>query len=246
MEEERKTSWKSKCILIAWLAITLAVYCFVPPIHDVINADVSAFASGNFDAMREFVASYGAYAAAVSFLLMILQSVAAPLPAFLLTITNANLFGWWQGAILSWTSAMAGATVCFWIARILGQDVVEKIITKAGLQSVDQFFERYGMHSVLICRLLPFVSFDFVSYAAGLTQMSFWSFFVATGIGQLPATIVYSYVGGMLTGGAQMLVTGLLVLFALGVLAMMLKSLYTKKTSEDQAPADDASIENET
>ena len=39
--------------------------------------------------------------------------------------------------------------------------------------------------------------------------MSFSSFFIATGIGQLPATIVYSYVGGMLTGGAKLFVTGL-------------------------------------
>ena len=43
--------------------------------------------------------------------------------------------------------------------------------------------------------------------------MSFSSFFIATGIGQLPATIVYSYVGGMLTGGAKLFVTGLLINF---------------------------------
>ncbi len=245
LEEKKKTSWKSRLALIACLAAALAAYLFIPAIHNAIGAVVAAFASGDFEIMREFVASYGVYAAAVSFLLMILQSVAAPLPAFLLTITNANLFGWWQGAILSWCGAMAGATLCFWIARILGQDAVEKLITKAGLQSVDRFFERYGTHSILICRLLPFVSFDFVSYAAGLTQMSFWSFFVATGIGQLPATIVYSYVGGMLTGGAQMLVTGLLVLFALGVLAILLKSLYTMRTSKDRPTSDVVSAENE-
>lgn len=51
--------------------------------------------------------------------------------------------------------------------------------------------------------------------------MSFISFFVATGVGQLPATIVYSYVGGMLTGGAKLLVTGLLILFALSALIFM-------------------------
>ena len=39
--------------------------------------------------VRQFVESYGAYAALVSFLLMILQSIAAPLPAFLLTFANA-------------------------------------------------------------------------------------------------------------------------------------------------------------
>ena len=80
-----------------------------------------------------------------------------------------------------------------------------------------------------MCRLLPFVSFDYVSYAAGLTSMSFIEFFVATGIGQLPATIVYSYVGGMLTGGAQMLMTGLLILFALSILVATMKKIYDEK-----------------
>ncbi len=76
-----------------------------------------------------------------------------------------------------------------------------------------------------------FISFDIVSYAAGLTSMSFGSFFLATGIGQLPATIVYSYVGGMLTGGAQLLMTGLLILFALSALVVMLRKIYMDRQS---------------
>ena len=56
--------------------------------------------------------------------------------------------------------------------------------------------------------------------------MSFGSFMIATGIGQLPATIVYSYVGGMLTGGAKLLVSGLMILFALSILVMMIRKIY--------------------
>ena len=74
--------------------------------------------------------------------------------------------------------------------------------------------------------LLTFVSFDIVSYAAGLTSMSFGAFFIATGIGQLPATLVYSYVGGMLTGGAQLFVMALMILFALSALIVMLRKIY--------------------
>ncbi len=73
------------------------------------------------------------------------------------------------------------------------------------------------------------MSFDIVSYAAGLTGMGFMGFFIATGIGQLPATIVYSYVGGMLTGGAKLLVTGLLILFALTTLIFLMKQIYSDK-----------------
>lgn len=103
--------------------------------------------------------------------------------------------------------------------------------SKAGLEQIDTFFERYGKNTILICRLLPFVSFDIVSYAAGLTSMSFASFFIATGIGQLPATIVYSYVGGMLTGGAKLFVSALMILFALSALIFMLRKIYMDRQS---------------
>lgn len=118
----------------------------------------------------------------------------------------------------AWVSRIAIAVVvvaaCFWIARSLGREAVEKLCSKTGLATIERFFERHGDQSVLIARLLPFVSFDFVSYFAGLTSMPFKGFMVATGIGQLPATIVYSYVGGMLTGGAKILVPALFILFA--------------------------------
>lgn len=229
METKKQNKWLSKIIVIVLIVGFVAVYFCVPSVNKLMNRIFAAFASGDFTVVKEFVASYGAYAAAVSFALMILQSVAAPLPAFLITFANANLFGWWQGAILSWSSAMAGAALCFYIARILGRDVAEKLTSKTGLQQIDVFFERHGNLSILIARLLPFISFDYVSYAAGLTSMSFWGFFVATGIGQLPATIVYSYVGGMLTGGAKLLVTGLLILFALSGLIVLFKQLYNEK-----------------
>lgn len=225
----KQKNWIKKVVVIVILAVLVASYYLVPSVRELMNQIFRMFASGDFTVVKDFVASYGAYAAVISFLLMILQSIAAPLPAFLITFANANLFGWWQGAILSWSSAMAGAAVCFFIARILGRDVAEKLTSKAGLKQIDTFFEKYGKNTILICRLLPFISFDIVSYAAGLTSMSFGAFFLATGFGQLPATIVYSYVGGMLTGGAKMFVTGLMLLFALSALIVLIRKIYTEK-----------------
>lgn len=227
--DKKQKKWLGKALVLALILAAVLSCLFIPSIKEMFGRIVTMFATGDFTVVREFVASYGSYAAAVSFGLMILQSVAAPLPAFLITFANANLFGWWQGAILSWTSAMAGATVCFYIARILGRDAAEKLTSKTGLEQIDTFFDKYGKNTILICRLLPFVSFDLVSYAAGLTSMSFGSFFVATGIGQLPATIVYSYVGGMLTGGAKYFVTGLMILFALSALIVMIRKIYMEK-----------------
>ncbi len=233
---EKKKKWIGRALVIGLFLILLILSFTLPPLKATMKQILAMFASGDFMEVRAFVEEYGVYAGLVSFLLMIFQSVAAPLPAFLLTFANANLFGWWQGAILSWTSAMAGAAVCFFIARILGRDVTERLATKAGLKQFDEYFERYGSKTILICRLLPFVSFDIVSYAAGLTSMSFGSFMLATGVGQLPATIVYSYVGGMLTGGAKTMVTGLMILFALFALITLFRQIYAdrQKNKEEE------------
>lgn len=225
----KKINWAGKLPLIVLAIAAFCCYLFIPAINSWINSIVEMFQTGDFDDMRAFIAQYGPWAMLVSALLMIFQSIAAPLPAFFITLTNANLFGWWQGCILSWVSSMAGAALCFFIARVLGRDVVEKICTKNALSQIDGFFDKYGKKSILVARLLPFISFDLVSYAAGLTSMKFGGFFIATGLGQLPACIVYSYVGGMLTGGAKLLFTGLLCLFSLAILVAIIRSIWMNR-----------------
>lgn len=218
-----------RIIALIIIGIMLGLYFFVPSIKAKTNEAFSTISKLDTNVVVAYLRSYGKLAAVVSFILMVLQSIAAPIPAFLITLSNAAIFGWVKGAILSWSSAMAGAALCFFLARALGRDAVEKLTSRGAMESVDVFFERYGKYAILICRLLPFVSFDFVSYGAGLTNMGFWSFFIATGIGQLPATIVYSYVGGTLTGGAQKLFLGLLTLFALSIMIGIAKKVYNDK-----------------
>ena len=174
--EKKKNIWVGKIVVIVLIIVSIGSYYVFPSVKHVMNQVFKMFASGDFAVVRDFVASYGAYAALISFLLMIFQSIAAPLPAFLITFANANLFGWWQGAILSWSSAMAGAAVCFFIARILGRDVAEKLTSKAGMQQIDTFFKKYGKNTVLICRLLPFISFDIVSMQQDLLRCRLYLF----------------------------------------------------------------------
>jgi len=221
-----KFQFKNKFITKIFLLIFIGfIYFFVPSVNRTVNRVVFILSSVNVELAKEYILSFGIWAPIVSFMLMIFQSVAAPLPAFVLTFANAGIFGWVNGAILSWSSAMVGAAICFYISRYFGRGVVEKLTSKTALDLVDGFFAKYGKYTILIIRLLPFVSFDLVSYAAGLTGMSFWSFFWATAIGQLPATIVYSYVGGMLVGGTKLMIFGLLILFALSILIFMTKKI---------------------
>lgn len=231
MKNIKKSTWVKIGVIVG----LICVYLFVTPVRTSIEKIVSLFGKLDVEAIKEYILSFGIWAPIISFLLMVFQSVAAPLPAFLITFANASLFGWVKGALLSWSSAMAGATLCFYIARIYGRNTAEKLTSKFALEEIDKFFDKYGDYAILIARLLPFISFDIVSYAAGLTAMGFWSFFWATGLGQLPATLVYSYVGGMLTGGTKKFVFGLLILFSLSILIYLMKRIWNDRNSKKTA-----------
>ena len=177
----------------------------------------------SLETAREYIASYGVLAPIVSAILMIFQSVIAPLPAFLITFANGLLFGVWWGAALSWSSAMLGAALCFFIARVLGRPVIVKLLSEAAVNTSDRFFQRYGKHAVLIARLVPVISFDAISYGAGLTGMRFLGFAVATGIGQLPATLLYSYLGDRVTGSIKALFWGFGIVIAVSIVIGLVK-----------------------
>lgn len=225
MKKFKKSTW----IKIIIILILVCACVFIPQINNWLREVFALFSGLDVERIKDYILSFGALAPVISFLLMVFQSIAAPLPAFLITFANAGLFGWVKGAILSWTSSMVGAVLCFYIAKIYGRNTVEKLTSKFALKEVDSFFERYGKFAILIARLLPFISFDIVSYGAGLTSMSLWSFLWATGVGQLPATIIYSYVGGMLTGGTKTFVFGLMMLFSISVLVFLIKSIWNDR-----------------
>ena len=225
--------WAPWATVVVVAAAVLA-YLGVPGLRAVVDAAVGALTEADTGqavrALRDQLLSFGAWAPVVSALLMVLQSVIAPLPAFVITFANGLLFGWAWGALLSWSAAMVGAWVCFWIARSLGRPVVERLVGGShALEVSDLFFERWGPWAILVCRLLPFVSFDLISYGAGLTPVSQRRFLVATGLGQLPATLLYSYLGQHLSGSVQVLFWVFSVTLALFVLGAVLGPRYIRR-----------------
>ncbi|MEH7107342.1 MULTISPECIES: TVP38/TMEM64 family protein [Bacillaceae] len=211
-------------VLISFFALIFVFFLLRHEgLEDSIYESIKYLKDGDVEEFRDYLLTFGPFAAVVSGLLMVFQSIIAPLPAFVITFANGLLFGWGLGAILSWSSAMLGAILCFYLAKWMGRPVVEKIVTKKALQWWDVFFAKYGKQAVFIARIVPIVSFDLVSYAAGLTSISFWPFFWATGLGQLPATILYSYLGQSATSTVKIIFFLFTIAIALAVIGIILR-----------------------
>ncbi|KAA9010698.1 TVP38/TMEM64 family protein [Histidinibacterium aquaticum] len=125
---------------------------------------------------------------------MILAVVASPIPSAPIAMASGAAYGHYAGAAYVAIGSEIGAIIAFAIARGLGRGAVQRFLgDKAdygllGSQNALTF-------TVFASRLMPFVSFDAMSYAAGLSCLHAWRFALATLAGILPASFVLAHIG---------------------------------------------------
>ena len=167
--------------------------------------------------LQRAVEGAGPLAPAVFVLLLVAQAVLAPLPAPAVAFAGGYVFGTFWGFVLTWFGVLIGGAISFGISRLLGRGFVER---STRLKGLDRQVEEHGAVLVFVLRLIPLVSFDVISYAAGLTGISFWRFLLATALGAAPGTFVFVYLGGSPPGPG--LYAALIGLAVLAVLAYLL------------------------
>jgi uncharacterized membrane protein YdjX (TVP38/TMEM64 family) len=173
-------------LVVAVLAGTAGV-TLLPDVRAGLAHVVSLLAAGDLAGVREYLRSFGVWAPLVSAALVQVQAILAPLPSFPLMYANGLLFGTWWGGLLSWTSILLSALLCFGLGRLFGRPLVERVTSPGALAWADRHLTRYGPFALFIGRLIPLTAFDLLSYAAGLTRMRVGPFCLATGLGMAPS-----------------------------------------------------------
>jgi len=146
------------------------------------------------DDLKQTVERAGRWGPFVVIALMTVAVVVSPLPSAPIAVASGALYGHGWGALYVLTGAQLGAMICFGLARGLGYDTLHRWLgdkLQVGLLGS----QRALSYGVMVSRLLPFVSFDIVSYAAGLTVIRFWRFAIATLIGITPSSFFLAHVG---------------------------------------------------
>jgi uncharacterized membrane protein YdjX (TVP38/TMEM64 family) len=151
----------------------------------------------NTDLIKEFLSSSGGFAPLIYMIAMASAIIISPIPSLPLNIAAGALFGPFLGTAYSVIGALGGAVVSFVIARRLGRQVIERF-TKGHVDFCTDCSDRLLTKIVFLSRLLPFISFDVVSYGAGLTKMSLRKFAAATFLGMIPLTFIYNYFGSVM------------------------------------------------
>ncbi len=136
--------------------------------------------------------------------MMTLAIVISPIPSAPIALAAGAAYGHYWGALYVAIGSEAGALIAFGISRLIGYDTLRAWL---GAHFSDGFLQRYIasqnalMATVFASRLLPFLSFDIISYAAGLTPLKTWRFAIATLLGIAPASFLLAHFGDELASG---------------------------------------------
>jgi len=187
---------------------------------------------------REFIQSFGAWAPFI-YILVYITATTLFIPGTIITLIGALLFGTWFGTLYTVIGATLGATAAFYVARYGGREFIAKLL-KGKFIKFDEGIEKNGFKIAFFFRLIPLFPFNALNFAFGLTKIKVKDYFLATMIGIIPGTFIYTYLFAtigekVVTGGFKikdLLTTEVLIPIILFALLIIIPMVFKKKASK--------------
>lgn len=160
------------------------------------------------------------------------------LPGSILTLGAGVIFGVVHGSITVLIGATLGASCAFLAGRYLARNwVARRIAGNEKFKAVDEAVGREGWKIVLLTRLSPIFPFNLLNYAYGVTQVSLRHYLFASGVGMIPGTVMYVYLGSLagdlasLGAGGQTRTAAEWVLYGVGLLATVAVTVFITRVA---------------
>ena len=122
------------------------------------------------------------------------------IPGSVLTLGAGFAYGVVLGTTVVWVAANLTAVVAFILGRTLARDAIAaRVGANPRFAAIDRAIGREGLKIVLLVRLSPIFPFTLLNYALGLTRVAVRDYVVGSLIGMLPGTLMYVYLGSLVT-----------------------------------------------
>lgn len=143
--------------------------------------------------------------APVIFVALYAGATALAVPGTILTLAGGALFGFYWGTLFNLLAANIGANAAFLVARTLGRDGVRKLMgdDSSALARLDGIVERHGFQGLLTLRLIPLIPFNALNFGSGLMSLNWRTYALATVIGIVPGTAIYTFFANALLEGSR-------------------------------------------
>jgi uncharacterized membrane protein YdjX (TVP38/TMEM64 family) len=127
------------------------------------------------------------------------------LPGAALTAAAGFVYGPLRGTLLVSPVSVVAAVLAFLLGRTAARGwIARRTAADPRFAAIDEAIGRSGFKIVFLLRLSPLVPFNLLNYALGLTRVSLRDYVVASAVGMLPGTVLYVYLGSLVTSASEL------------------------------------------
>lgn len=142
------------------------------------------------EAIKEFIRSYGALGPVVFILVNSITIVFSPLTSFPLWLASLTIYGFWPSVVFVYIGNNLGNLAAFLISKHFGRPLVVRLVGQNNIAKVDQFIKVVGVKPLFVARLFGGAASDYISYAAGLTNIKAGTYLTINLLAMAPSIIL--------------------------------------------------------
>ncbi len=143
----------------------------------------------------DYLKGFGVFAPLMAFILFFVQAVLPIFPYFILAGAAGLIFGLWEGFLLSWSGALAGACFAFYLVRLTGWEWLHIRLRRAFNHDLTEVTPFLGFWGIVFARIFPVIPTPLINFVSGISGVSAWIFFSASAIGKIPTAFIYTGLG---------------------------------------------------
>lgn len=156
----------------------------------ILVLSVYVFNIGESGFLADGIRGWGIFGWLAYLFIVSLSTVFSPVSSLVLIPFAILTYGLWGAFLLTFVGSVMGGAANFYIARRLGRTVVEKLVGRSIIRKIDKYSKNFDWKTFLILRIVSVFYYDYVSYAAGFTNISDRLYFVVT----IPVVFVWNLV----------------------------------------------------
>ena len=187
----------------------------------------AAFTS--LEAMQDYIARFAPYSHLVFFLIQLLSVILAPIPSNVTALAGGLLFGTWPAFLLTWGAVVLGSVIVFAVARRLGHNFVERVVSRSVIGRYLDVIQRKQDTFLILAFLFPFFPDDVLCILAGLTTMPFRRFLLIALLTRPSGLLAASALGG---STLSLPLPVMLLLAAVGIVVFLVCMKYGDRWEE--------------
>ena len=170
-------------------------YFLVADFRQFVDEAIRILTSDDEAKIKEWVSGFGLWGPVFIVVAMVVQMFLFVIPSVVLMVVSTLAYGPLWGSLLSCLAVLIASSLAYYIGLHTGYALVERLIGKKAEEKVEHYIQKYGVWAIVLFRVSPFLSNDAISFVAGIGEMRYPKFILATAAGIIPLIAVIAYVG---------------------------------------------------